>query len=138
MYRVRWGRLMHERFNNADAANLFQRSAAARSEERAGLLGLALVSADGFDSKAVEYARKAMELDPKLVEAHELMANLLLEDSDEAKAFARGGRGAENFSRSARRHGHSRRHRTAGRPLARRVARENSRRSIPCTAKATR
>ena len=31
---------------------------------------------------------KAMELDPKLAEAHELMANLLLEDSDEAKAFA--------------------------------------------------
>ncbi len=49
-------------------------------------LGLALVSADGFDNKAVEWAKKALELDPKLVEAHELMANLALEDSDTKKA----------------------------------------------------
>ena len=76
MYRVRWGRLMHERFNNTDADESFQGSAGARPQERPSLLGLALVSADGFDSKAVECAAKAMELDPKLCEAHELMANL--------------------------------------------------------------
>ena len=40
------------------------------------------MSADGFDSKAAEYASKALELDPKLVEAHELLANLALEDAD--------------------------------------------------------
>src|SRR5208282_3278730 len=49
-------------------------------------LGLALVSADGFDSKAIEWDAKALELDPKLVEAHELMADLALEDSDPAEA----------------------------------------------------
>ena len=49
-------------------------------------LGLALVGADGFDSKAREYAAKALELDPKLVEAHELLASLALEDSDAAEA----------------------------------------------------
>ncbi len=46
------------------------------------------MSADGFDSKAIEYTTKAIELDPKLYEAHELMANLQLEDSDQAKASA--------------------------------------------------
>ena len=42
---------------------------------------MAIVSADGFDSKAVDYATRATVLDPKLVEAHELLANLALEDS---------------------------------------------------------
>ncbi len=88
MYRVRWGRLMHERFNNTDAANLFQEALERDPKNAQAYYGLALVSADGFDNKAIEYATKAMELDPKLAEAHELMANLLLEDSDEEKAFA--------------------------------------------------
>ncbi len=87
MYRVRWGRLMHERFNNTDAANLFKEALQKDAKNAQAYYGLALVSADGFDSKAVEYTGKALELDPKLVEAHELKANLLLEDSDEAKAF---------------------------------------------------
>ncbi len=87
-YRVRWGRLMHERFNNTDAANLFKEALEKDPKNAQAYYGLALVSADGFDSKAFEYVGKALELDPKLVEAHELKANLLLEDSDEAKAFA--------------------------------------------------
>ena len=84
MYRVRWGRLMHERFNNTDAANLFQEALQRDPKNAQAYYGLALVSADGFDNKAIEYALKAIELDPKLAEAHELMANLLLEDSDDA------------------------------------------------------
>src|SRR6202521_4849788 len=87
-YRVRWGRLMHERFNNTDAANLFKEALGKDPKNAQAYYGLALVSADGFDSKALEYTGKALELDPKLVEAHELRANLLLEDSDEGKAFA--------------------------------------------------
>src|SRR5260370_30358837 len=85
--RVRWGRLMHERFNNTDAANLFKEALRTDPKNAQAYYGLALVSADGFDSKAVEYIGKALELDPNLVEAHELKANLLLEDSDEGKAF---------------------------------------------------
>src|SRR5258706_16001984 len=88
LYRVRWGRLMHERFNNTDAANLFKEALQKDPKNAQAYYGLALVSADGFDSKAFEYVGKALELDPKLVEAHELKANLLLEDSDEGKAFA--------------------------------------------------
>jgi cellulose synthase operon protein C len=87
MYRVRWGRLMHERFNNTDAANLFKEALQKDPKNAQAYYGLALVSADGFDSKAFEYVGKALELDPKLIEAHELKANLLLEDSDEGKSF---------------------------------------------------
>ena len=79
-YRVRWGRLMHERFNNKDAADLFNEAIQRDPKNAQAYLGLALVSADGFDNKAVEEAKKALELDPKLVEAHELMAKLALED----------------------------------------------------------
>jgi len=87
MIRVRWGRLMHERFNNTEAANLFNEALQRDPRNAQAYYGLGLVSADGFDSKAVEYTRKAIDLDGKLYEAHELMASLLLEDSDEAKAF---------------------------------------------------
>jgi tetratricopeptide (TPR) repeat protein len=88
LYRVRWGRLMHDRFNNTDAANLFKEALQKDPKNAQAYYGLALVSADGFDSKAFEYVGKALELDPKLAEAHELKANLLLEDSDEGKAFS--------------------------------------------------
>jgi len=79
--------LFHERFNNTDAANLFQEALEKDPKNAQAYYGLALVSADGFDNKAIEYVTKAIELDPKLYEAHELLASLLLEDSDEAKAF---------------------------------------------------
>jgi tetratricopeptide (TPR) repeat protein len=87
MIRVRWGRLMHERFNNREADNLFNEALERDPKNAQAFYGLALVSADGFDSKAIEYTGKAIGLDPKLYEAHELMANLRLEDNDEAKAF---------------------------------------------------
>jgi len=87
MYRVRWGRLMHERFNNTDAAGLFKEALERDPKNAHAYYGQALVSADGFGSKAVEWASKALELDPKMVEAHELLANLMLEDSDTTKAL---------------------------------------------------
>ena len=87
-YRVRWGLLLHERFNNADAEGLFKEALQRDSKNAQAYLGLALVSADGFDSKAIEWTAKALELDPKLVEAHELMASLALEDSDTQQALA--------------------------------------------------
>ncbi len=113
---------MHERFNNTDAANLFKEALEKDPKNAQAYYGLALVSADGFDSKALEYIGKALELDPKLVEAHELKANLLLEDSDEGKAFAEADEALKILSRGARRDGHPRGHRSVGRPLARRVA----------------
>jgi cellulose synthase operon protein C len=88
MLRIRWGRLMHERFNNTEADNLFGEALKRDPKNAQAYYGLALVSADGFDSKAIEYASTAIQLDPKLYEAHELLASLLLEDSEDAKAFA--------------------------------------------------
>jgi cellulose synthase operon protein C len=87
MYRVRWGRLLHERFNNKDAEDLFKEALAIDPKNAPAYLGLALVSADGFDSKSIEWCAKALELDPQFVEAHELMANLALEDSDTKEAL---------------------------------------------------
>ena len=86
LYRVRWGRLLHERFNNVEAVNLFNEALKLDAKNADAYLGLGLVGADGFDRNAREYVAKALLLDPKLVEAHELMANLALEDSDSAQA----------------------------------------------------
>jgi len=87
MYRVRWGMLLHERFNNKDADDLFNEALQRDPKNARAFLGLAIVSADGFDSKAIGWAEKAIEADPKLVEAHELLANLILEDADTDKAL---------------------------------------------------
>ena len=88
-YRIRWGRLMQERFNSADAEDLFNEALQIDPKSAPAHLGLALVSAGGFDSKAVQWVNKALELDPRLVEAHELLASLLLEDSEPDNAAAR-------------------------------------------------
>jgi tetratricopeptide (TPR) repeat protein len=89
MYRVRWGRLMKERFNGADASDLFNEALEIDPKNAQAYLGLAIVGSGSFDPKAVQWANKALEIDPKLVEAHELLANLLLEDSQPDKAAAR-------------------------------------------------
>ncbi len=65
MYRVRWGRLLHERFNNSDAEDLFNEALKIDPNNAPAYVGLALVSADGFDDKAVEYDAKAIGLDPE-------------------------------------------------------------------------
>jgi cellulose synthase operon protein C len=88
VYRVRWGLLLHERFNNKEAVDLFNEALQQDPQNAQAYLGLAVVSADGFDSKAAEYAAKALTLDPKLVEAHELIANLALENADPKEAVS--------------------------------------------------
>ena len=88
IYRVRWGRMLHERFNNQDAQDLFKEALMRDPKNAQAFLGLALVSADGFDSGAIDWARKALQADPQLAEAHELLANLALEDSDYSQAAA--------------------------------------------------
>ena len=69
--------LLHERFNDADAAGLFREALARDPSNAEAYVGLAMVSADGFDGKAAEYLAKAIQLDPKLAKARELMADLL-------------------------------------------------------------
>jgi len=87
LYRVRWGMLLHQRFNNTDAVGLFQEALQKDPKNAQAYLGLAIVSADGFDGKATDYISRALVLDPKLVEAHEFAANLALEDADTEHAL---------------------------------------------------
>ena len=80
--------LLHQRFNNTDAVGLFQEALQKDPKNAQAYLGLAIVSADGFDGKATDYVSQALVLDPKLVEAHEFAANLALEDADTEHAVA--------------------------------------------------
>ncbi|MGI9075119.1 MAG: tetratricopeptide repeat protein [Bryobacteraceae bacterium] len=80
--RVEWGRLFLERFNPAEAANLFQEALKIDANYAPAYLGLARVAAKGYDRKAVDFAREALQRDPRLVEAHELLSYLALEDSN--------------------------------------------------------
>jgi tetratricopeptide (TPR) repeat protein len=88
LYKVRWGMLLHQRFNNTDAVALFQEALQKDPKNAQAYLGLAIVSADGFDGKATDYISRALVLDPRLVEAHEFAANLALEDADTEHALA--------------------------------------------------
>ncbi len=85
-YKVRWGRMLLERFNTSDSKDLFQEALEINKDDAGAYLGLALLAAEGFGIKAVEFAEKAAKLDPKLPEARELLAYLALEDNDEARA----------------------------------------------------
>src|ERR1700723_1030620 len=88
LYKVRWGMLLHQRFNNTDAVALFQEALQKDPKNARAYLGLSIVSADGFDGKATDYVTRALVLDPKLVEAHEFAANLALENADTEHAVA--------------------------------------------------
>lgn len=87
-YRVRWGRLLLERFNKPDALQLFQEALKIDPNNAGAYLGIALVSAEGYENQAVEFAHKALAADAHLLEAQELLARLALEDNDPAKAIA--------------------------------------------------
>lgn len=84
--RIRWGRLFLERFNKAEAGQLFTEALGIKEDNADALLGLALAASDGYDKMATTYARKALDKNPKLVEAQELLAMLAVEDGDFAKA----------------------------------------------------
>ncbi len=87
LYRIRWGRLFLERFVPTEAGGLFQEAIEIDKNNAQAYLGLAMVAAQDYGSKAVEYAQKAADLDPKLAEARELLAYLALEDNDEERAI---------------------------------------------------
>ncbi|MGA2879759.1 MAG: tetratricopeptide repeat protein [Bryobacteraceae bacterium] len=85
-YRVRWGHLFFERFNNEEAHNLFEEALKIDDKNAQAYLGVAEVETEGFSQNAVKAAQKAADLDPKLYEAHEQLAFLALEDNDEDTA----------------------------------------------------
>ncbi len=107
-YRVRWGRLFFERFNNEEAHALFEEALKIDDKNAQAYLGIAQVETEGFSKHAVEAAQKAADLDPKLYEAHEQLAYLALEDNDEETAAKQADLALGISERSAGRHGDSR------------------------------
>jgi tetratricopeptide (TPR) repeat protein len=88
LYKVRWGMLLHERFNDGEAADLFREALAKDPSNAEAYVGFATVSAESFSGKATMYVLKAIELDPKLAEAHEVLADLALANDDRDMAAA--------------------------------------------------
>src|SRR5580704_10622288 len=88
LYKVRWGLLLHNRFNEKEAADLFNEALQKDPSNAGAYVGLARVSADSFDGKAATLLEKAIALDPKLAEPHELLAELALENDDREGATA--------------------------------------------------
>lgn len=85
-YRVLYGEMFYERFNPADAQKLYEEALAIDPKNAHALLGMAQLAADNYDAKANDFASKALESDPKLYQAHELMAKVALEDDNQKKA----------------------------------------------------
>ncbi len=88
-YRVLWGRLFLEHAKPDDiqtASDLFNEALKLKKDHPGALVGLALIEAANYGSKAAPLAQRAIESDPKYVEAYELMARLSLEDNNNAKA----------------------------------------------------
>jgi cellulose synthase operon protein C len=85
-YRVRWGRMFLERVQPKDAQDLFVEALEIKDVHAGAILGLALLASEGFEGKAGDLARKALEVDPKLVEARVLLASIALEDNDPRKS----------------------------------------------------
>src|ERR1700722_19795469 len=85
-YRVRYAQLLYERFNAEAAQALFAEALKLDPKNGTALLGMAQIFADSYDPKATDLAKQALEADPKLYQAHELMARTALEDDDSKKA----------------------------------------------------
>jgi tetratricopeptide (TPR) repeat protein len=84
--KTEWGLLFLEHYQPGDAAKLFTEAIAADANFAPAYLGIARVAARGFDKRAPDAAEQALQHDPKLYQAHELMAYLALEDNDPKKA----------------------------------------------------
>ncbi len=85
-YKVRWGELYQERFQSNIATDLYNEALEIKPDDARALLGLAQIAAEEYDHKASEIAEKALEADPKLYEARELIARIALEDNNPKKA----------------------------------------------------
>ncbi len=97
-YRVRWGRLYLDHLAARRRRRLFNEALTIKKDHAGALLGLALIAAEIYDGKAAELAHKALEADPKLLEAQELLARLALEDNNNAQGHRGSQEGARHRS----------------------------------------
>jgi tetratricopeptide (TPR) repeat protein len=84
--RVRWGYLYLDHWQPNLAGDLFSEALEIDEKYVPALIGLAQLAADGYSSRAVEYSKHALELDPKAYQAEEVLARVALEDNNDAKA----------------------------------------------------
>lgn len=82
LIKVRWGLLLHERFNNAEAADLFREAIDQDPNFAPAYLGLATVQAEDYSGNPNEAIAKALALNPKLAGAHELAAKIALDNDN--------------------------------------------------------
>jgi len=82
----RWGRFFIERYNKDEAEGLFKEALKLKKDDADAYIGLALTASEGFSSKAVEFAEKAAEINPKIAEPREVLAFLALEENDPDRA----------------------------------------------------
>ncbi len=80
--RTEWGRLYLEHYQPGDAAKLFEEALEIDPNYAPAYLELGHIAADRFDKSATDLAKQALQHDPKLFEAHELLAFVALEDDD--------------------------------------------------------
>ena len=85
-YRVREGELFLERFTPDKAEDLFNEALEIKPDHARALLGLARIAAEDYEAKAGVLLAKALEADPKLYEAREMMARIALEANNEKDA----------------------------------------------------
>jgi tetratricopeptide (TPR) repeat protein len=88
-YRVRWGRMFLDHGAGDDiqnAADLFREALAIKKDDADAELGLAIIASDEFSGDAEKLAHRALEWNPKLLEAQELLARIALEDNNNEKA----------------------------------------------------
>jgi tetratricopeptide (TPR) repeat protein len=83
---TRRGQLFWARFNKTEAFKDLKAAQDLDPTNAEAMLFLAEMMSRGFDSKAVDLAKKAAEADPSLYQAHELLAQMALENSDEKEA----------------------------------------------------
>jgi tetratricopeptide (TPR) repeat protein len=88
-FRVRWGRMFLDHGAGDDiqnAADLFHEALAIKKDDADAELGLAIIASDEFSGNAEKLAHQALEWNPKLLEAQELLARIALEDNNNEKA----------------------------------------------------
>jgi cellulose synthase operon protein C len=82
LVKTEWGNLMLDHYQPEDAAQLFAEALETDPNYVTAYLGMARVAAQRYDKKAPDFAQQALQHDPKLYQAHELLAYLALEDSN--------------------------------------------------------
>ena len=83
---VRWGDLYLDHWQAGIAQDCFADALKLNEKYAPAFVGLAEVAAEGYSARAVEFAKKALEIDPKAYQAEEVLARVALEDGNEAKA----------------------------------------------------